>query len=69
MNVVVICLDTMRTDMVHSFGADFIRTPVLDNLAAESAVFTQAYGCAYPTIPVRRALFTGMKQLSVAVRL
>jgi len=60
MNVVVICLDTMRTDMVHTFGADSIRTPVLDNLAAESVVFTEAYGCAYPTIPVRRALFTGM---------
>lgn len=61
MNVVVICIDTLRADIVQHTYPVRVATPSLDALAAESAVFTAAFGEGEPTIPVRRAFFTGMR--------
>jgi arylsulfatase A-like enzyme len=40
-------------------GAPFIRTPSLDRLARESALFERFYVSSYPTIPCRTDIFTG----------
>ncbi|MEW6356438.1 MAG: sulfatase [Planctomycetota bacterium] len=61
MNLIVIVLDTLRYDMVHHLGVDWIKTPCMDKLAGESVIFENCYGEAEPTIPVRRALMTGMR--------
>ena len=61
MNLVVMCIDTLRYDMIHHIGVDWIRTPNMDKLAQQSVIFESCYGEAEPTIPVRRALFTGMR--------
>lgn len=61
MNLIVICLDTLRRDIVAHTYPVAVETPTLDVLAAESAVFTSAFGEGEPTIPVRRALFTGRR--------
>ncbi|MGH2562351.1 MAG: sulfatase [Thermomicrobiales bacterium] len=61
MNLIVICLDTLRYDVVRHSHPVAVATPILDALAAESAVFTAAFGEGEPTIPVRRALFSGMR--------
>lgn len=62
MNLVCICLDTFRADIV---GRDqplgFIETPNLDAFAAESVYFERAFGECQPTLQMRRAFFTGMR--------
>lgn len=60
MNVVVICCDTFRADIVgEGKKLSFVRTPVLDDLANESVVFDRCYAEGLPTIPLRRCVFTG----------
>lgn len=62
MNVVVICCDTFRADIIGpGKSLSRIRTPNLDDLAAESVVFTRCFGEGEPTIPVRRCVFSGRR--------
>jgi len=60
-NVIVIMLDSLRVDHVGCYGNDWIRTPALDGLAREGVRFTRAFPEALPTLPVRRAMHTGMR--------
>jgi arylsulfatase A-like enzyme len=61
-NVIVICLDTFRADLI---GPDAkmsgVATPSLDALASESVSFERAYGEGQPTLQMRRAFFTGRR--------
>jgi len=59
MNLVIIVSDTFRWDYLGAYGNDWIQTPKLDALAAESALFLDAYAEGLPTIPARRVLMTG----------
>jgi arylsulfatase A-like enzyme len=64
MNVVVIVLDTLRYDCVHHTpapGIAKVATPHLDALRRDGVSFSAIYGEAEPTIPVRRALWTGLR--------
>jgi arylsulfatase A-like enzyme len=61
MNVILIILDSLRADHVGCYGNKWIRTPTLDALAVESAVFTRAFPESLPTIPMRRAIHTGKR--------
>jgi arylsulfatase A-like enzyme len=62
MNLIVICLDTFRADMVGPGGAmSHVQTPHLDALARESVSFTRAFGEGQPTLQMRRAFFTGRR--------
>ncbi|HUX88365.1 MAG TPA: sulfatase [Chloroflexota bacterium] len=56
LNLIVVVFDTLRYDAV--FG-DLARTPNLDRFAAQSVCFSNAFGEGLPTIPFRRALYTG----------
>jgi len=58
MNIIVILADSCRVDHLGFYGGD-VDTPNLDRLAADSAVFDQAYGENLPTLPCRTALWTG----------
>ena len=58
MNIIVILADSCRVDHLGFHGGD-VKTPNLDALAAESAVFEDAYGENLPTLPCRTALWTG----------
>jgi hypothetical protein len=60
-NVILVIIDTLRKDHVGAYGNDWIQTPTLEAFAEESLLFTQAYPEAMPTIPVRRAIHTGMR--------
>jgi len=64
MNVVGIMLDSLRYDHVGCNGNEWIKTPVLDELAKESLRFTNAYPEGLPTIPVRTTLWTGQCTLA-----
>lgn len=60
-NFVVIILDTLRVADVGCYGNGHIQTPHMDALARQSVRFTRAYPESLPTIPVRRALYTGRR--------
>jgi len=61
MNVIVICMDTLRADIVEHTWQDRVDIPNLDALRASSVVFTSAWAEGEPTIPTRRSFFTGMR--------
>ena len=61
MNVILIILDTLRKDHVGIYGNKWIKTPNMDRLAKDSIIFDNAYPESLPTIPVRRAIHTGLR--------
>jgi arylsulfatase A-like enzyme len=62
MNVLVICIDTFRPDMVgKGKKLSHVKTPHLDTLESESVVFDRCFAEGLPTIPVRRCVFTGKR--------
>ena len=62
LNIVVICLDTFRADIVGpGKQLTHVATPALDRLAAESVRFSQCFTEPGPTVPVRNGCFTGMR--------
>jgi arylsulfatase A-like enzyme len=70
-NVVILMNDSLRSDHLAAYGVPapwerpghagepFVRTPHLDRLAAESALFEHFYCASYPTIPCRYDCFAG----------
>mgnify|MGYP001616996359 CR=1 FL=1 len=60
-NIVVVVVDTLRTAYLGCCGNRNILTPNIDAFAGKSVRFTRAYPESLPTIPVRRALFTGRR--------
>ncbi|HOX39540.1 MAG TPA: sulfatase [Candidatus Brocadiia bacterium] len=58
MNVIVIVTDSLRADHVGCYGST-VKTPNIDKLASESAVFDNAYSENLPTLPCRTAWWTG----------
>jgi len=61
MNVIVIMLDSLRKDHLGCYGNRWIKTPAIDGLAKEGVLFTRFFPEALPTLPVRRAMHTGMR--------
>ena len=59
MNIVFLCADTFRRDHLGCYGNDWIYTPNLDKLAAQSLVFDRHYAASFPTMPARADYFTG----------
>ncbi|MGH3318690.1 MAG: sulfatase-like hydrolase/transferase [Streptosporangiaceae bacterium] len=60
MNVVLLIIDSLRADHVGAYGSS-VHTPNLDAFARGATVFTRAHPDALPTIPVRRAVHTGLR--------
>lgn len=56
-NVVFMTLDTTRADHIAAFGGD-IKTPVLDSIAADGAIFTNDATAAIATTPSHATLLT-----------
>ncbi len=61
MNVIVVIVDSLRRDHCGFHSNDWIHTPSLDGLAAQSVIFDSAFPESLPTLPVRRALHTGLR--------
>ena len=60
MNIVVVVIDSLRKDHVGAYGNGWIKTPHLDRFARESVIYQYAFSESLPTLPVRRALHTGI---------
>ncbi len=63
MNLIWICADTFRADHLGCMGNDRVKTPCLDQLAAEGALFESACVEGLPTIPERIVFMTGKHTL------
>jgi len=62
MNVVLICLDTFRSDIIGpGKKLSFVETPNLDDFAGQAVSFGRAFGESQPTLQCRRAFMTGRR--------
>ncbi len=58
-NVLFILVDQMRPDFIGPYGADFIRTPNLDSLAANGVTYDNAITASTVCAPARASIVTG----------
>ena len=62
MNVICLCFDTLRADIIGpGQKLSHIRTPNFDAFEDEAVTFTRAFGEGQPTLQTRRSLFTGRR--------
>ena len=64
MNIILVVFDSLRKDCVNAYGpAPWwpLQTPHFDAFAEESVIMTRAYPESLPTLPARRALYTGRR--------
>ena len=64
MNIILVVFDSLRKDCVGVHGPapwGDVKTPNLDALADQSMVMTNMYPESLPTLPTRRALYTGRR--------
>ena len=59
-NVVLLTLDTVRADVMGSYGAKVQATPNFDALAQNGAIFERAYTVTPLTIPAHASILTGL---------
>ncbi|TSC87247.1 MAG: sulfatase [Parcubacteria group bacterium Gr01-1014_8] len=59
-NVIIIGVDTLRADALHSLGYERETTPTLDALANKGVIFSQAISASSWTVPSFMSIFTGM---------
>ena len=62
MNIVLVIFDSLRKDCVGAYGSPpwgKVHTPHFDTFAEQSLVMTRAFPESLPTLPARRAIYTG----------
>ena len=60
-NLLLVIIDSVRADMLGSYGRRHANTPNLDALARESLRFTSVYPEAFPTGPARATIYGGRR--------
>lgn len=64
MNIILMIFDSLRKDCVGVYGSPpwgKVQTPHFDALASESLVMKRAFPESLPTLPARRAIYTGQR--------
>ncbi len=64
-NAIVVMFDTLSYRYMGCYGNEWIKTPNMDRLAREGALFENSYTEGLPTIPCRRAMHTGRYTLGI----
>jgi len=59
LNLILITIDTLRSDHLGCYGHDAIKTPNIDGLAHNGTLFTNAYSPSPLTFPSHVSLMTG----------
>jgi arylsulfatase A-like enzyme/Tfp pilus assembly protein PilF len=67
-NILLVTIDTLRSDRIGAYGAKRPPTPVMDRLAAEGALFEQAVAQAPMTRPSHASILTGLYPFQHGVR-
>ena len=60
LNIVLITIDTLRTDRVSSYGSDRVSTPNIDSFANEGVLFSNAASTVPFTLPAHTSILTGL---------
>lgn len=58
--IVLISIDTLRSDRLPAYGYEGVETPAIDRLAADGLLFERAFTHANLTLPAHASLFTGL---------
>ncbi len=58
--IVLISIDTLRSDRLPAYGYPHVETPAIDRLAADGVLFERAYTHANTTLPSHASVFTGL---------
>lgn len=58
--IVLISIDTLRSDRLPAYGYDGVDTPAIDRLAADGVLFEHAWSHANVTLPSHASVFTGL---------
>ncbi|NLD73975.1 MAG: sulfatase-like hydrolase/transferase [Chloroflexi bacterium] len=66
-NILFILPDQLRPDYLSCYGAQFIRTPHIDSLAAEGTLYGRCYSGSPVCVPARVSLMTGMNAIKTGV--
>lgn len=64
MNIILMIFDSLRRDCTGPYGSPpwgDVQTPSFDRFAEQSVAFTRAYPESLPTLPARRAIYTGRR--------
>lgn len=67
-NIILISLDTTRSDYVSPWSEEFVKTPALKALAEDGYVFEEALTPVPMTLPAHASLFTGLHPISHQIR-
>lgn len=67
-DIILITIDTLRTDALGFAGRSDVETPFLDRLAAESLVFTNAHAHNVVTLPSHANILTGLYPYQHGIR-
>jgi arylsulfatase A-like enzyme/Tfp pilus assembly protein PilF len=60
LNIVLVTIDTLRTDRVSSYGSDLVDTPNIDGFASEGVLFSNAASTVPFTLPAHSSILTGL---------
>ncbi len=66
--VIVVSIDTLRSDRLPSYGSKRIETPAIDALAKEGIVYERAYSQIPLTLPSHTSILTGQFPVDHGVR-
>ena len=66
--IIVISIDTLRADHLPVYGYKNGKTPAIDALAADGAVFERAYSHAPQTLPAHASMLSGLLPFETGVR-
>ncbi|HEX6087593.1 MAG TPA: sulfatase-like hydrolase/transferase, partial [Thermoanaerobaculia bacterium] len=66
--VILISIDTLRSDHLPAYGYDRVSTPHLDALRADSILYERAYSHCPLTLPSHATMFTGLLPSANGVR-
>jgi arylsulfatase A-like enzyme/tetratricopeptide (TPR) repeat protein len=66
--IVLISIDTLRSDRLPAYGYDGVATPAIDALARDAVLFERAYSHVPLTLPSHASLFTGRLPYEHGVR-
>jgi len=67
-NVMLITVDTLRADRLGAYGYQYIRTPVIDRMAADGVMFERALTAVPITLPSHATIMTGLYPPAHGVR-
>jgi arylsulfatase A-like enzyme len=67
-SVVLVSIDTLRSDHLPIYGARGLETPTLDAIAGDGVVFERAYSPCPLTLPAHASILTGLDPAGHGVR-